>query len=46
MIWWKRPGGGQVFNAGCIASGWAVHADPRLQALVRNVLHRFGVERD
>ena len=45
MIWWKRPGGGQVFNAGCIASGWAVHADPRLQALVRNVLHRFGVER-
>jgi len=45
MIWWERPEGGRVFNAGCIASGWAVHADPRLQALVRNVLHRFGVVR-
>jgi N,N-dimethylformamidase len=45
MIWWERPEGGRVFNAGCIAGGWAVHADPRLQTLVRNVLHRFGIPR-
>lgn len=45
MIWWERPEGGRVFNAGCIASGWAVHADPKLGALVRNVLSRFGVTR-
>ncbi len=45
MIWWERPEGGRVFNAGCIASGWAVHADPKLAELVRNVLSRFGVSR-
>jgi N,N-dimethylformamidase len=45
MIWWERPGGGTVFNAGSIGAGWALHADPRWATLLRNVLHRFGVPR-
>ena len=45
MTYWERPQGGRVFHAGCIASGWALAADPKMQALVRNVLHRFGVSR-
>ncbi len=45
MIWWEREDGGTVFNAGTIGAGWALHADPRWGALLRNVLHRFGVER-
>ncbi len=43
MIWWERPDGGTVFNAGTIGAGWALHADPRWATLLRNVLHRFGV---
>lgn len=45
MIWWQRPEGGLVFNAGSIGSGWAVHADPRFGILFRNVLHHFGIPR-
>ncbi len=45
MIWWERGDGGVVFNAGTIGAGWALHADPRWAALLRNVLHRFGVDR-
>jgi len=45
MIYWERPEGGRVFNAGAIGSGWALHADPRWAAVVRNVLHHFGVPR-
>jgi hypothetical protein len=45
MIVWDRPEGGHVFNAGSIGSGWALHADPRWAALLRNVLHHFGVPR-
>ncbi|MBL9127786.1 MAG: hypothetical protein JNL97_09070, partial [Verrucomicrobiales bacterium] len=45
MIWWERPDGGTVFNAGSIGAGWALQADPRWAALLRNVLHRFGVSR-
>jgi N,N-dimethylformamidase len=45
MIWWERPEGGVVFNAGSIGAGWALHADPRWATLLRNVLHRFGVAR-
>ena len=44
MIYWKRPEGGQVFNAGSIGTGWALSADPKLQQLLRNVLLHFGVE--
>jgi hypothetical protein len=45
MIDWPRPDGGRVFNAGSIGSGWTLHADPRWAALMRNVLHHFGVPR-
>jgi hypothetical protein len=45
MIYWECPDGGRVFNAGAIGSGWALHADPRWAAVVRNVLHHFGVTR-
>jgi hypothetical protein len=44
MIYWERPSGGRVFNAGAIAAGWALSADPKLQTLVSNVLHHFGVK--
>ena len=44
MIYWERPEGGRVFNAGAIGSGWALHADRRWAAVVRNVLHHFGVK--
>ncbi|HAB17608.1 MAG TPA: LamG domain-containing protein [Verrucomicrobiota bacterium] len=43
MIYWERPGGGRVFNAGSIGSGWALSVDPKFQALLRNVLAHFGV---
>ncbi|MCC6231521.1 MAG: LamG domain-containing protein [Verrucomicrobiales bacterium] len=43
MIWWERPDGGTVFNAGTIGAGWTLQADPRWASLLRNVLHRFGV---
>lgn len=45
MIYWERPDGGKVFNAGAIASGWAISADPKFQVLMRNVLAHFGVAR-
>jgi Concanavalin A-like lectin/glucanases superfamily len=44
MIYWERPDGGRVFNAGSIGSGWALAHDPSFQILIRNVLHRFGVK--
>ncbi|MCX7824753.1 MAG: LamG domain-containing protein [Verrucomicrobiae bacterium] len=46
MIYWERPDGGRVFNAGAIGSGWVLHCDPRWAAVVRNVLHHFGVRRN
>lgn len=46
MIYWERPEGGRVFHAGAIGAGWALSADPRLQALMRNVLHHFGVSKE
>ncbi|MBM3844955.1 MAG: LamG domain-containing protein [Verrucomicrobia bacterium] len=45
MIWWERPGGGRVFNAGAIGSGWLLHLDPKWAAVMRNVLHHFGVRK-
>lgn len=44
MIYWNRPDGGQVFNSGSIATGWALSADPKLRTLLRNVLAQFGVK--
>ena len=43
MIYWERPQGGRVFNAGAIGAGWAFSADPKFQALMRKVLHAFAV---
>ncbi|MEX0937506.1 MAG: LamG domain-containing protein [Pirellulales bacterium] len=43
MIYWARPEGGRVFNGGAIAGAWALSADPKLQALMNNVLAHFGV---
>lgn len=43
MIYWERPQGGRVFHSGAIGTGWALSADPKLQALLRNVLHHFGI---
>ena len=43
MIYWERLQGGRVFHAGAIAAGWALSGDPKLQTLIRNVLHHFGV---
>jgi hypothetical protein len=45
MIYWERPDGGRVFNAGAIGSGWALHVDERWAKVVRNVLARFGVRK-
>ena len=45
MIYWERLEGGRVFNAGAIGAAWALDADPKWSALLRNVLHHFGVER-
>jgi N,N-dimethylformamidase len=45
MIYWERAEGGKVFNAGTIASGWALTVDPKFQTLMRNVLAHFGVTR-
>lgn len=44
LIYWQRPDGGRVFNTGAIATGQALQADPKLEALLRNVLSHFGVE--
>ena len=44
VIYWQRPRGGRVFHTGSLGSGWGLSVDPKLQALVRNVLHHFGVE--
>jgi hypothetical protein len=43
MIYWERPDGGRVFNAGSIGSGWSLLADTRFQKLLANVLAHFGV---
>jgi hypothetical protein len=45
MIYWERPQGGRVFNAGAVAACWALAVDPKFQALMRNVLSHFGVSR-
>jgi hypothetical protein len=46
MIYWERPKGGRVFNAGTIASGWVLSVDSKMAALLRNVLAHFGVTRN
>jgi N,N-dimethylformamidase len=43
MIYWERPNGGRVFNAGAVGASWVLHADPMFAALLANVLACFGV---
>lgn len=45
IVYWTRPAGGEVVNAGSIAVSGALAVDPGIAALVRNVLHHFGVRR-
>jgi hypothetical protein len=44
MIYWERPSGGRVFNAGSIGAGWAIYHDTAFQKLFGNVLYHFGVK--
>lgn len=44
MVYWERPQGGRVFNAGAVGASWVLGADEAFGALLRNVLHHFGVE--
>ncbi len=45
MIYWERPQGGQVFNAGACAACWVLGTDQRFSALMNNVLRHFGIGR-
>lgn len=45
MIYWERPQGGRVFNAGAVGASWVLGADEQFGTLLRNVLHHFGVSR-
>ena len=45
LIYWDRPAGGRVFNAGATNYTGALAVDPGIQALTRNVLHHMGVPR-
>ena len=45
LIYWERPEGGRVFNAGAIASGWVLSVDEKMSGLLRNVLSHFGIPR-
>jgi hypothetical protein len=41
MIYWERPQGGRVFNAGTVCASWVLGADPVFEGLLANVLHHF-----
>jgi hypothetical protein len=43
-VYWERPAGGLVFTISSIGASGAL-VDPGVGALVRNVLHHFGVAR-
>ncbi|WP_165521726.1 LamG domain-containing protein [Micromonospora zingiberis] len=45
LIYWERPAGGRVLNAGATNYPGALAVDPGLQALTCNVLHHMGVDR-
>jgi N,N-dimethylformamidase len=44
MIYWERPQGGRVFNAGAVGASWVLGTDPHFEGVLRNVLHHFGVQ--
>jgi Repeat of unknown function (DUF346) len=43
IVEWVWGSGGRVFSAGSIAATQALHVDPNMSALFRNVLHHNGV---
>ena len=43
MIYWERPQGGRVFNAGAVGASWVLGVDKTFGTLIRNVLHHFGI---
>jgi N,N-dimethylformamidase len=43
MIYWERPEGGRVFNAGAVGANWVLGSDPVFEQLLCNVLHHFGI---
>ncbi|HEU5474344.1 MAG TPA: N,N-dimethylformamidase beta subunit family domain-containing protein [Actinophytocola sp.] len=46
LIYWERPAGGRVLNAGATNYPGALAVDPGLQVLTRNVLHHMGIGKD
>jgi hypothetical protein len=46
MIYWERPDGGRVFNAGTVSASRGFANDPKFALLIKNVLHHFGVMGD
>ena len=45
VIHWRRPNnGGQIFAAPSISAGWTLAVCPHWSALMKNVLHHFGVQ--
>ncbi len=45
IVYWRRPGGGEVVNVGSIAASGALAVDPGLGTLATNALSHFGVSR-
>lgn len=44
MIYWERPAGGKVFNAGAVSPSWVLGSDPYFEKLLKNVLFHFGIQ--
>jgi hypothetical protein len=43
MTYYDHPGGGFVFSAGSLTFGGSLVVDPKLSALVHNVIHQAGI---
>jgi len=43
VIFWDRPAGGRVFNAGSVGASWPLLEDESWSGLLKNVMHHFGV---
>ena len=46
VIHWQRVAGGEVFAAPSIAAGWTLAVCPKWSAMLKNVLHHFGIQRE
>lgn len=45
MIYWERPEGGRVFNAGAVGASWVINSDEAFSDLIKNVLHYFDISK-